>query len=179
MVDPVGALLEPATWLLLLIVAITGTSLYLSHLRTGRSRVAVRLADGAPAPAFATGTSGRWSADVTFAVTNTGESGAVVLDRERELRGLRGDDGVQLPEGLTLTRGTSERFTAGLELAPRSVKRVEEQLRLEGPDDVLVEYEAAVVRLSLEVEDAAGAYTASVEFDVDLLGPRMLHRTSG
>jgi hypothetical protein len=164
----------------LLILGISGWTLYLSQYKEHRSEVELQESES-QGSAFVGGTVALegnlfWSGQQFLNLTNTGEMGAYISSISHELVGLREGDKISGINGVTLEENRSTPSIAGNQLESHSTIRYRPSFRIspEGDVSVLMEHDAAVIRYTLMVEDNKGAYEVTLDAEIQLIGPEQV-----
>lgn len=156
----------------LLILGISGWTLYLSHYKENRSEVELLAPDSeSGAGSFVGGSYARWTGHATLKVTNTGDEGAHIGSVSHEIVGLRRDDETVEPAEVALD--TRSQMNVGDEIESHSTIRYKLSLTISVESDVsvLMEHYAAVIRHTLVVEDNKGSYEMTHDTEKRLIGP--------
>lgn len=164
----------------LLILAISGWTLYLSHYKEHRSEVRLLpQTSNSPPDAFGGGNSALdgdayWNGHPSLKLTNTEDKGGFVSSVGHELIGLKKGSETHSPEGAALedTR-VSRPLQAGTEIEPHSTRRYRPNLRISPDEDVeiLIDHDAALIQTTVTIEDNQGSYDATHVTEMELTGP--------
>lgn len=163
----------------LLILLVSGITLYLSHIKEHRSDVDLLSYEGKTTRnsfaggSNAEGSDAMWSGSITLKVTNTGKMGAHVSSITDELKGLKVDGTVVDPDNASLEKGRSSTSLTGTEIEAGRTTQYQPTLRISPKKDVntLINHDAAVIDHTLTVEDNKGAYEVEHTTEMALTGP--------
>ena len=159
------------------VILISGWTLYLSHYREGRSEVRLLSQEfGSKGSVFDGGphiNAGipHWSGHARLKITNTGDKGAYVGGVSHDIVGFRKND--VLNENIEATlerRSSSTRLSRGDEIDVGETVRYGVRMKISSESDIedFVQQGSVIIRHMIVVEDNKGSYETTHESDMDL-----------
>lgn len=162
----------------LLVLAVSSYNLYLSHFKTGRSEVSLLRQEGEVA-ALRGGSATRWNNNAELKLVNTGDKGGLIASTDDKLLGLRKDGDVVEDDTVTLEINRNAGVRAGTQIEPHSTHRYRPRITIETTEDAaqLMQYDTAVVRYRMVIEDNKGSYEIEEIVEHEMTGPRPAQRS--
>lgn len=161
------------------ILAVSAYHLYLAQIKENRLEVKLLHQDNPDQGGFTGGSSGRWHGNLHLKLVNTGEKGAFVADVNREVVEFRKNGESVEPKDVELSGPLTDRIKIGDEIEPGKTHRYHDRVNLEGNDEYLLDYDTAVIRHVITVEDNKGSYTVFEETKLGLQGPHPVREEFG